>query len=186
MFKNNPLLESIVSGRHYLIATDGSCLENPGVGGWAFVKQLKEGDQVLRQAPTAGRYDQSKTTNNRMEMTAVIKALKSIVETDTPLVILSDCQLVIKGMTEWVAGWKARGWTKAKGALENVDLWQYMDELAQGKKISWVWVKGHADNVLNNQADMLARNAAAGRYPNSKKSIREQCPFLFVDQPVSA
>lgn len=182
MFENRLSLESIVKGRHYVIATDGSCIGNPGVGGWSFIKQLKDGDRLLRQSPMAGRCGCAITTNVRMEMTAAIKALESMREKETPLVISSDSQILVKGMTEWLSGWKEKGWSRAKGALVNVDLWQLLDVLSQGKHIVWEWVKGHADNQLINQADMLAKEAAKGRYPNGKKSLRKQCPFLFIDE----
>ncbi len=174
-------LASVAAGRHYLIATDGACKGNPGRGGWGIIKQLRDGDHLLRQAPNAGRSAESVTTNVRMEMTAALKAVEGITETNTPAVILSDNEMVSKGMTEWITGWKTKGWRGSKGPLANVDLWRQLDAACEGKTIHWLWVKGHAGHELNEIADTLASNAASGKYPNGQKTVKASHPDWFID-----
>ncbi|MBM1175386.1 ribonuclease HI [Microvirga arabica] len=141
------------------IFTDGACLGNPGPGGYAAVITIAGDEQII-----VGR-DQS-TTNNKMEMTAAIKALEAVSQ-DLPIVIHSDSQYVIKGATEWLRGWKAKGWRKADGKpVMNQDLWMQMDALIVGRQITWKWVKGHAGHPENERVDRLANweavRAAAG------------------------
>jgi ribonuclease HI len=132
-----------------IIFTDGACLGNPGPGGYAAVITIAGQEQVI-----VGR-DRS-TTNNKMEMTAAIKALEAVSK-DLPIVIHSDSQYVIKGATEWLRGWKAKGWRKADGRpVLNQDLWQQMDVMMTGRKITWKWVKGHAGHPENERVDRLA------------------------------
>jgi ribonuclease HI len=142
-----------------IIFTDGACLGNPGPGGYAAVITIAGEEQII-----VGR-DRS-TTNNKMEMTAAIKALEAVSQ-DLPIVIHSDSQYVIKGATEWLWGWKAKGWRKADGKpVMNQDLWMQMDALMVGRKITWKWVKGHAGHPENERVDSLANweavRAAAG------------------------
>jgi ribonuclease HI len=142
-----------------IIFTDGACLGNPGPGGYAAVITIAGDEQII-----VGR-DRS-TTNNKMEMTAAIKALEAVSK-DLPVVIHSDSQYVIKGATEWLRGWKAKGWRKADGKpVMNQDLWMQMDALMVGRQISWKWVKGHAGHPENERVDSLANweavRAAAG------------------------
>ncbi|WP_114945250.1 ribonuclease HI [Microvirga calopogonii] len=142
-----------------IIFTDGACLGNPGPGGYAAVVTIAGEEQVI-----VGR-DRS-TTNNKMEMTAAIKALEAVPQ-DLPIVIHSDSQYVIKGATEWLRGWKAKGWRKADGKpVLNQDLWMQMDAVMVGRKITWKWVKGHAGHPENERVDRLANweavRAAAG------------------------
>jgi len=131
-----------------LIYTDGACRGNPGPGGWGVVliwgKKIKElsGGEV-------------RTTNNRMELTAAIRALEAL-KAKVPIVLHSDSQYVVRGMTEWRAGWKRKGWRRASGALENADLWQRLDSLAEGLTIEWVWIRGHVGTTYNERADRLA------------------------------
>lgn len=132
-----------------IIFTDGACLGNPGPGGYAAVITFAGEEQII-----VGR-DRS-TTNNKMEMTAAIKALEAVSK-DLPIVIHSDSQYVIKGATEWLRGWKAKGWRKADGKpVMNQDLWMQMDVLMAGREISWKWVKGHAGHPENERVDALA------------------------------
>jgi ribonuclease HI len=142
-----------------IIFTDGACLGNPGPGGYAAVITIAGDEQII-----VGR-DRS-TTNNKMEMTAAIKALEAVSK-DLPIVIHSDSQYVIKGATEWLRGWKAKGWRKADGKpVMNQDLWMQIDALMVGRQISWKWVKGHAGHPENERVDSLANweavRAAAG------------------------
>jgi ribonuclease HI len=142
-----------------IVFTDGACLGNPGPGGYAAVITIAGDEQII-----VGR-DRS-TTNNKMEMTAAIKALEAVSK-DLPIVIHSDSQYVIKGATEWLRGWKAKGWRKADGKpVMNQDLWMQMDALMVGRQITWKWVKGHAGHPENERVDSLANweavRAAAG------------------------
>ena len=133
------------------IYTDGACKGNPGPGGWgALLKSVSTQKELFG--------GEALTTNNRMELTAVIEALTAL-KRPCHVTLHVDSQYVLKGMTEWMAGWKARGWkTATKKAVKNVDLWQRLDQLVNtaGHKIDWRWVRGHTGNPGNEQADALA------------------------------
>jgi ribonuclease HI len=136
---------------HVEIYTDGACKGNPGPGGWGVV--LKSG--TLEKELFGGELA---TTNNRMEMTAVIEALAAL-KKPCEVTLYLDSEYVRKGITEWMKGWKARGWiTSTKQPVKNVELWQKLDALvsAGGHKIDWRWVRGHAGNPGNERADALA------------------------------
>lgn len=131
------------------IWTDGACKGNPGVGGWGVL--LKRGDH--QKTLCGGELD---TTNNRMELTAVIEALKAL-KRPCRVVIHTDSQYVQKGVLEWLPNWKARGWkTAAKKPVKNDDLWRVLDELALRHEIDWRWVRGHDGDPGNEAADALA------------------------------
>ena len=137
---------------HVVIYTDGACKGNPGPGGWGVLLRSAEGPE---KELFGGDKD---TTNNRMEMMAVIQALASL-KYPCRVTLHLDSQYVLKGITEWVAGWKAKGWkTAAKQPVKNVDLWLHLDQLVQtgGHSIDWRWVKGHAGDPGNERADALA------------------------------
>lgn len=135
------------------IWTDGSCLGNPGPGGWAFI--ATNGTQTAERSG----YELN-TTNNRMELTAVIRALTAS-RHHNEIELHTDSQYVKNGMQLWVPQWKNNNWkTAAKKPVKNKELWQQLDELSQNKKIHWVWVRGHAGNPFNERCDELARNAA--------------------------
>lgn len=137
--------------QHVVIYTDGACKGNPGPGGWGAL--LKMGS--LEKELFGGELG---TTNNRMEMTAVIEALAAL-KRPCGVTLYLDSEYVRKGITEWIQGWKARGWrTAAKAPVKNVDLWQKLDTLvtSSGHKIDWRWVKGHAGDPGNERADSLA------------------------------
>ena len=140
------------------LTTDGACIGNPGPGGWACILRYFD-----RKKEIFG--SEENTTNNRMELRAVIEGLKMLRE-PCEVVMVTDSQYVKKGMTEWLGLWKARDWrTKGKGAgrskiVLNQDLWQELDRLSQGHKISWEWVKGHAGHKDNVRCDQLALMAA--------------------------
>jgi len=132
------------------IYTDGACRGNPGPGGWGAV--LMHGDKIKKLYG-----GEPETTNNRMELTAVIKALECIKGNKWPLEITSDAKYVLQGITEWIEGWKRKGWRNAsKKPVMNVDLWQRLDELVQPFEITWHWVKGHSGHPENEMADQLA------------------------------
>ena len=133
------------------IYTDGACKGNPGPGGWGALLKSKDSQKELFGGELA-------TTNNRMEMMAVIEALTAL-KRPCHVTLHVDSQYVLKGMTEWIAGWKARGWkTAAKQPVKNVDLWQRLDALVStaGHQIDWRWVRGHNGDPGNEHADMLA------------------------------
>lgn len=137
--------------QHVVIYTDGACKGNPGPGGWGAM--LTSGDSVKELF--GGELG---TTNNRMEMTAVIEALAAL-KRPCRVTLYLDSEYVRKGITEWISGWKARGWrTAAKQPVKNIDLWQKLDNLitSSGHTIEWRWVKGHAGDPGNERADALA------------------------------
>lgn len=131
------------------IYTDGACRGNPGPGGWGAV--LYYGDESKELY--GGEHE---TTNNRMELTAAIKALGEL-KRSCELTLYTDSQYVRKGITEWIDGWKKKGWkTAAKKPVKNADLWKLLDTEVARHTINWVWVKGHAGNAGNELADELA------------------------------
>lgn len=131
------------------IYTDGACRGNPGPGGWGAL--LQYGDD--RKEIYGGEHN---TTNNRMELSAAIQALASLTR-ECELTLYTDSQYVMKGMQEWIKGWKARGWkTAAKQPVKNADLWKELDTQVARHQVHWVWVKGHAGNEGNEMADQLA------------------------------
>ncbi|WP_293661130.1 ribonuclease HI [Rhodoferax sp. OV413] len=135
-----------------VIYTDGACKGNPGPGGWGVL--LRSPDGVEKELCGGER----ETTNNRMEMMAVIEAL-AVLKRPCDVTLFLDSQYVLKGITEWLPGWKAKGWkTAAKQPVKNVDLWQRLDALvaSSGHAIDWRWVKGHAGDPGNERADALA------------------------------
>jgi ribonuclease HI len=131
------------------IFTDGACKGNPGPGGWgAWLRCGKHEKELCGGEPL--------TTNNRMELLAVIRALESL-KRPSRARIATDSQYVQKGISEWIKGWKAHGWrTSSKAPVKNVDLWQELDAQASRHEIEWVWVKGHAGHDGNERADALA------------------------------
>ncbi len=133
--------------------TDGACLGNPGPGGWAALLRFRGTDKELSGG-------ERQTTNNRMEMMAVIEGLKALTR-PCRVAITTDSQYVQKGITEWIHSWKRRGWKTAdKKPVKNVDLWQALDAACGAHQISWHWVKGHAGHVENERVDVLARTEA--------------------------
>jgi ribonuclease HI len=131
------------------IYTDGACKGNPGPGGWGAVLEYDGTEREIFGGEPA-------TTNNRMELTAVIEALATL-KRPCKIILHTDSQYVQKGITEWIRGWKARGWrTAAKEPVKNVDLWKKLDEAVAQHQIEWIWVKGHAGHDGNERADRLA------------------------------
>ncbi len=135
------------------IFTDGSCLGNPGPGGYGAILRYKAHEKIF----SAGY---RLTTNNRMELMAAIVALEAL-KGSCEVVISTDSQYVRQGITQWIHNWKKRGWkTTEKKPVKNVDLWQRLDAAIQPHVLRWDWVKGHAGHAENEQCDELARNAA--------------------------
>ena len=135
------------------IYTDGSCLENPGNGGWAAII-FNNGQK------TQIKGSKKNTTNNQMELLAPIEALKKIPK-GSKVQIFTDSKYVKSGITEWIYNWKKNGWkTAKKQEVKNKDLWTELDILASEFEISWNWVKAHSNDELNNEVDFIAREAA--------------------------
>jgi len=131
------------------IFTDGACKGNPGPGGWGAILRFKGTQKEL----FGGAED---TTNNRMELLAVIKALQALTK-PVGVIITTDSQYVKKGITEWITNWKRNGWkTAARKPVKNSDLWMQLDELVKQYPIEWKWVKGHSGHAENELADELA------------------------------
>ncbi len=132
------------------IYTDGACSGNPGRGGWAAIIIYEKKIEKI-----AG--SSNDTTNNRMELIAVISALKYV--KDKNIRIYTDSKYTKDGIEKWISNWKKNGWrTTSKQNVKNIDLWKQLDQLNQDKNINWRWVKGHSENKYNNMADKLARS----------------------------
>ena len=145
------------------IYTDGGCSGNPGPGGWAYVIVQKtfQGNSVVAEKWGG----EKNTTNNRMELLAVISALKAVkenAELSRNPTLCTDSQYVQKGITEWIHAWKRNSWrTSDKKPVKNQDLWRELDALASEFSITWAWVRGHAGNEFNERCDILAKRAIA-------------------------
>ena len=134
------------------IFTDGACRGNPGPGGWGALLRYDQHEKKLYGA-------ESHTTNNRMELTAAIKALENVQEF-CHIELTTDSEYLRKGITEWIHKWKKNQWkTTNKGLVKNRDLWQTLDALVQQHKITWHWIKGHSNHPENDLADALANQA---------------------------
>ncbi len=132
------------------IYTDGACSGNPGPGGWGVLMMWNGHEKEMYGG-------EEETTNNRMEMMAVIEALKAL-KKPSPLKLYTDSKYVMDGITKWMDGWKAKGWkTAAKKPVKNQDLWQEIDALVNMHDVQFIWVKGHAGDPGNERADELAR-----------------------------
>jgi ribonuclease HI len=135
-----------------VIYTDGACRGNPGPGGWAALLSFGEREKELAGA-------EEHTTNNRMELTAVIRALEAL-KRPVEAKVFTDSEYVRRGITEWVSSWKSRGWKTAdRKPVKNQDLWEELDRLAAQHKIEWHWVKGHSGVPGNERVDRLANEA---------------------------
>ena len=135
------------------IYTDGSCLKNPGNGGWAAI--INVGNEIKKISGS-----EKDTTNNKMELMAPIKALQEIKE-QQPIEIYTDSQYVKLGITDWVHKWIKNNWlTSKKEPVKNKELWTQLYELNKSHEIKWIWVKAHAGNTLNEEVDLLAKQAA--------------------------
>ncbi|MBA4323922.1 MAG: ribonuclease HI [Rhodobacter sp.] len=139
--------------------TDGACSGNPGPGGWGVLMLARENGVVVKERTLQG--GEALTTNNRMELLAAISALEALTR-PTELTIVTDSAYVKNGITEWIAGWKRKGWRTANGApVKNVELWQRLEAAAATHKVTWRWIKGHAGHAENERADELARAGMA-------------------------
>jgi len=143
--------------KEVLLITDGACIGNPGPGGWACILRYK-------QHVTEIHGGEPYTTNNRMELRAVIEGLMKLTE-PCSVKVKTDSQYLVDGMTKWITNWKAKDWfhkVKCEGwqPVKNRDLWEEIDRLQQGHRLQWEWVRGHSVDHDNNRCDLLANNAA--------------------------
>ncbi len=134
------------------IYSDGSSLTNPGIGGWGFVI-LMDGESFYEGGQAAG-----KSTNNQMELTAVIKALQTIPITNVPITVISDSKYVVDGASKWMKNWIKKDWRNVK----NVEFWKELDDLITNLDVTFEWVRGHSGNRWNEFVDQIAGNAARG------------------------
>ena len=140
------------------IFTDGACRGNPGPGGWGAVLRYGGHEKLLSGAT-------NDTTNNRMELVAAIEALEAL-RRPCRVKLATDSTYVMHGITQWIEGWKRRGWKTAdRKPVKNVDLWRRLEQAASRHDVQWMWVKGHAGHEGNEKADALARSAVEGRAP---------------------
>jgi ribonuclease HI len=148
--------------------TDGACSGNPGPGGWGVLLVARDAGVTVRERELCG--GEPLTTNNRMELMAAISALEALARPSS-ITVVTDSAYVKNGITEWMAGWKRKGWRTAGGApVKNADLWQRLDAARTRHGVTWTWVRGHAGHAENERADALARGgmkpflpATAGR-----------------------
>ena len=149
-------LRPVASERHITVAFDGACKGNPGPGGYAaiLVNNHTQAEEIVRGS-------EPETTNNRMELRAAIEALNAL-QPGAFVTMIGDSEYVLKGMTEWMPAWKARGWRTTKGKpVLNVELWQALDATAaQHAEVRWTWVRGHDGHARNEQADQIASEQA--------------------------
>lgn len=137
--------------------TDGACSGNPGPGGWGVVLEAREGAETVKTRELSG--GEPVTTNNRMELTAAIRALEAL-DRASDITVVTDSRYLRDGITGWIHGWKRNGWkTSAKKPVKNEDLWRRLDAAASRHRIAWEWLKGHAGHPQNERADALARAA---------------------------
>jgi ribonuclease HI len=141
------------------IYTDGACSGNPGPGGWG---------ALLRTVTSTGTHEkelsggEAQTTNNRMELTAALQALQALKQ-PCQVDLYTDSEYLKRGVTEWMAGWRRRGWKRKEGELANADLWQALDQAIQRHQINWHWVRGHTGHRDNERVDELARAGIRSR-----------------------
>jgi len=148
------------------IYTDGSCLGNPGNGGWAFLMQ--DGDKF-----TAMSGFQKETTNNQMELTAAIEALNYNIVRKDEIILITDSNYVKNGISEWIKNWKKNNWkTATKSNVKNRNLWEKLDELNSKLNVKWEWVKAHNIDKYNNYVDELARNSAENLIESFSDSVQ--------------
>lgn len=155
--KNVQMMDTTRKPPDVQLFTDGACLDNPGPGGWAFILKHRASGRVKQQTGADKR-----TTNNRMELAAVIHGLEAL-RKGTQVDLISDSQYVVRGIGEWMAAWKANGWfrdRKRRRPVANCDLWQKLDELVQQHEVTVNWVRAHAGHPENERCDQLAQAEA--------------------------
>jgi len=153
---------------HVELFTDGACSGNPGPGGWAYIlRRMETGKEI----ECAGGEPQ--TTNNRMELLGAINGLERL-EAPSRVDLYSDSQYVVRGLNEWMDGWKAKGWKRGKNAtVKNLELWKSLDRLREIHTLNAIWVRGHDDHPENERCDRLAVAAAERARPRPRKGVRD-------------
>ena len=136
------------------VYTDGACSGNPGPGGWAAILRYGRHEKVITGQA-------KETTNNRMEVTAALEALRTLTK-PSRVRLHTDSSYLLNGATSWLNDWKKRDWKRKQGKLQNIDLWKEMDVELSKHQVEWVWVKGHAGEPMNERVDALARRAIPG------------------------
>ena len=136
------------------VYTDGACSGNPGPGGWAAILRYGRHEKVITG-------QEKETTNNRMEITAALEALRTLTK-PSRVRLHTDSSYLLNGATSWLNDWKKRDWKRKHGKLQNIDLWKEMDVELSKHQVEWVWVKGHAGEPMNERVDALARRAISG------------------------
>ena len=149
--------------------TDGACIDNPGPGGWAYI--LKHSASSKSKEGSGGEHD---STNNRMEITAVIRGLEAL-KNPSIVELFSDSQYVVQAINDWMAKWKRKGWKKSGEPLKNLDLWRRLDELMATHQLKATWVRGHVGHAENERCDELATKAAAA-IAKTPKPVKEKLP----------
>lgn len=139
------------SNGHITIYTDGACDPNPGPGGWAALIMTADGERIMSGGDR-------QTTNNRMELTAAIKALQSI-KKPAVIELYTDSQYLHKGIEEWIEKWLSKNWKSSSGKVANQDLWKQLLDVIRPHQIKWHWLRGHFGNPYNHRVDLLAKRA---------------------------
>ena len=171
----NEFLSILEVNKPIEIYTDGSCRGNPGSGGWGAILVFKNKRTVL------SGYEEE-TTNNRMELTAAIKAL-SVIPKDVSVIVYTDSSYVKNGITEWLQNWKLNSWKTADNKpVKNIDLWKQLDKASSDRNIRWTWVKGHSDCLNNNNADYIAKSAIEEGQKSIEQSFSKGSVVYRIDE----
>ncbi len=152
---------SVDGGTDVVVYSDGACKGNPGPGGWGALLRFRSGDGSVHEKELFG--GEPATTNNRMELTAAVRALEAL-KRPCRVVVHTDSKYVMDGITKWIIGWKKRGWVNsAKEPVKNQDLWKALDAEVARHDVTWQWVRGHSGHVDNERADALANRGCFER-----------------------
>lgn len=163
---------------YYVIYTDGACSGNPGPGGWGAV--IIEPSGFIRELGGGSR----ETTNNRMEVRAALEALRSLGEIDKPVEFYTDSTYLIRGITQWIWGWRKKQWKTAEGAeVQNRDLWEELSQAVRGKQIEWNYVRGHRGNPGNERCDEIAVSFSKGKRPLLHEEDWTRYPYDVLSLP---
>lgn len=176
------------TGRHYHVVVKGSVKGSTGRAGLGIVRQLKDGDAVLRQGADGGCAKEASSTHIRADMLAALRAVLSCREQDVPVVVVTTSEYLCKGMTESLPRWKENGWVGSDGFVKNADLWQQLDAACAERQVFWQHVKAKESELTpsGRQAKALAAEALQGFYPKGWVSVKAVHPGLFFERPDNA